>query len=1096
MEADALMRHWWHWQIGGSALLAVAWLVTLGLSLAPPSSPLPSKRSQPSTAPTTDAPLPASARLPEPLATLERQFATEFWALFRQTGCLTCHGKKNPSPLELPQNPFAAFRTLLEHDYFRTDTPSGLVGRIAMTDPQKRMPPEPFPAWSEQDIQRLTNFCEQVNIALRQLGIKPDEVFPFSLLLPYDGAKPTAGMDNTFLSYYQLRQKVKTIFGDEWRRNERDLFAENIALFGGADFHRYFSETNRPTAQYLTGLDMLARDVASLAYLNNSGPFRDFPENLPDPTKLKAPDAAYRRAINLLYNRLLFRDATEQEIRQAFQFLQTVYREGRNLTPDFYDLQFELTVEDEQGMKTTRTIALTVLNTPYALTQEFVDETQADKDGIGRHTLSRIFTFKRQGGTGDAGRGTDDGQCVRISNAGTYGVVSVVGIELRGPLPKETVKRINATDNGAAELQGAWRKAGDAYHDNDENKGSSHIIFPIRVDEDGQYQVTVLYRVFPNRYMAKAVPVEVLSHDGQHQLTLPPASPTPPKGEAHFTVDQTVDTIPYWDSKTAFRFSDPTQGVEISNKGTLRQVVADAVRFVPLKGGEPLLVRANEAEGNEQWQEFEHGAFKAYNTIGPKLLSDRNQRKGELRLLYKPSVRKEWKPDEFYFVHITYPAKAGNETQTPVTIRAAASSPIVRVRYPVRAHVGATVTLDASGSYNVQQTPLRFTWRQIGGPKVRLDNPHRPTVTFVAPHLTPHQAAWEGLCRALMKHPDFLFTRPPSLAVIKDERQRRRLQLVKIAQDLVGRPPTEQELMRIDKGASLAQLVDDYLNSAEFREFYFRRIRLLLESHGTEEDDEPVRLWCYVAFNDRPFQEILTADYTVDTNWQRKERPAYHGKTGLLTMKGFIKGKPGLPHFNYAAIVAEKFLGYVFEVPPEIVEARQTATAAATTQPGSVCYSCHKLLTPLAYQRLRWTDDGQYREKDEKGNPIDDSDRNEVAWYPFKGRGMEAFATQAVKKERFIRTMIDTHFLFFFGRGMRWDKDERTLYKRLWDAVHRTNFTIKGLIKAIVLSPEYLNGGVDLAPAQPSPAEMRRRTAQWHQRWQWLIASLQKGDGR
>jgi hypothetical protein len=109
---------------------------------------------------------------------------------------------------------------------------------------------------------------------------------------------------------------------------------------------------------------------------------------------------------------------------------------------------------------------------------------------------------------------------------------------------------------------------------------------------------------------------------------------------------------------------------------------------------------------------------------------------------------------------------------------------------------------------------------------------------------------------------------------------------------------------------------------------------------------------------------------------------------------------------------------------------------------------------------------------------------------------MEAFATQAVKKERFIRTMIDTHFLFFFGRGMRWDKDERTLYKRLWDAVHRTNFTIKGLIKAIVLSPEYLNGGVDLAPAQPSPAEMRRRTAQWHRRWQWLIASLQKGGGR
>lgn len=984
--------------------------------------------------------------------------------------------------MELPHNPIAAFRVLLEHDYFRTDTPSGLVGRIGMTDPQKRMPPDPFPAWSEQDINRLRSFCEQVSAALQRLGVKPDEVFPFALLLPYEGDRPAVGMDNTFLSYYQLRRKIKVIFDDEWKRNERDLFAENIALFGGADFRRYFSETNRPTAQYLTGIDMLSRDVASLAYLNNSGPFRGFPTNLPDPTKLTAPDAAYRRAINLLYNRLLFRDAMEQEMQQAFRFLQSVYREAKNLTPDFYDLQFELTVEDEQGLKTTRTLALTVLNTPYALTQEFVDETQAEKSGIGRHKLAAAFTFKR----------ADDGQCVRVSNAGTYGVVSVVGIELRGPLPKETVKRINVTDKGAAELQGAWRRTDDAYHDNDENKGSSHIVFPIRVDEDGRYEVTLLYRVLPDRYMAKAVPVEVLSHDGQHRLALPPALPTPPKGEAHFAVDQTVDTVPYWDSKTAFRFSDPTQGVEINNKGTLRQVVADAVRFVPLNGGDPLLVRAHEADGNEQWQEFEHGGFQAYNTIGPKLLSDRNRRKGELRLLYKPSVRKEWSPDAFYFVHITYPAKAGNETQTPVIIRATASSPIVRVRYPVRAHVGATVTLDASGSYNVQQTPLRFTWRQIGGPKVQLSDGHGATVTFVAPRLTPHQAAWEGLCRALMKHPDFLFTRPPSLALITDVKQRRRLQLVKIAQDLVGRPPTETELSQLDKGAALAQLVNDYLNSQEFRDFYFHRIRLLLESHGTDEDDEPVRLWCYIAFNDRPFQEILTADYTVDANWQRRERPVYHGKTGLLTMKGFIKGKPGLPHFNYAAVVAEKFLGYVFEVPPEIVEARQTATAAATTQPGSVCYSCHKLLTPLAYQRLRWTDDGQYREKDEKGNPIDDSDRNEVAWYPFKGRGMEAFATQAVKKERFIRTMIDTHFLFFFGRGMRWDKDERTLYKRLWDAVHRTRFTVRGLIKAIVLSPEYLNGGVELAPPPLRPADVRRRTASWHRQRQIVWAAPQR----
>ena len=67
-----------------------------------------------------------------------------------------------------------------------------------------------------------------------------------------------------------------------------------------------------------------------------------------------------------------------------------------------------------------------------------------------------------------------------------------------------------------------------------------------------------------------------------------------------------------------------------------------------------------------------------------------------------------------------------------------------------------------------------------------------------------------------------------------------------------------------------------------------------------------------------------------------------------------------------------------------------------------------------------------------------------------------AFALQAVKKERFIRTMIDTHFDFLFGRSLRYRTDERELYKRLWDTVHEEGFKIKGLLRALVTSPEYL----------------------------------------
>lgn len=206
----------------------------------------------------------------------------------------------------------------------------------------------------------------------------------------------------------------------------------------------------------------------------------------------------------------------------------------------------------------------------------------------------------------------------------------------------------------------------------------------------------------------------------------------------------------------------------------------------------------------------------------------------------------------------------------------------------------------------------------------------------------------------------------------------------------------------------------------------------------------------------------------MDTDWKKQTRPDYCGHSGVLTMKGFIKGKQGLPHFNYPAQVCEKFLGYVFEVPLEIVKIRNGIAAASTTSPSSVCYSCHKILTPLAYQRTAWTDKGEYKPKDDGGKPVDDTDQQLVPSYPFKGKGMEAFATQAQNKERFLRTIMQTHFIFYFGREMRYDQDERGLYKRLWDTEKANNYSLKGLIRALLTSPEYLNGSI--APAiAPAP---------------------------
>ncbi len=539
-------------------------------------------------------------------------------------------------------------------------------------------------------------------------------------------------------------------------------------------------------------------------------------------------------------------------------------------------------------------------------------------------------------------------------------------------------------------------------------------------------------------------------------LARPAAPAVPPRGEAHFHYDSSEDTHPYFEPPATFQFT-ASDHVAVSNRDTDATVSTGALEFLPAKGKHTFTVDSREADGQEDWADFKSGSFRAYNQRGTSV-SDKNARKGELELRYRPRSKTAdgWDPSAHYRLHLYYAGKRGNETRVPVVVSAAHSSPVVQVVYPPRAHVGGRLIVDASSSYTTQHSHLLYRWRQTEGPIVDLMDPNASRLTLRLPAWETEPLAWQALARALMRHPDFLFTRPPSLAACTDKAAKRRLQLVELAQDLVGRPPLEEEFTALDAGASLEALAESYLNSKAFEDFYFHRIRLYLESQGTPLQDEPARLWCHIAFNDRPFQEILTADYTVDEHWARQDRPDHHGRTGVLTTAGFIEGKPGLPHYNYAAQVSMLFLGYVYEVPPEIVEQREGITAEGTTDPQSTCYSCHKILTPLAHQRNRWTDDGKYQLKTERGHLIDASDHGLVEDYPFKGDGLEAFATQAVKKERFIRTMIDTHFSFYFGRQMRFRQDERLLYRRVWDAVHADGFKIRTLIRALVTSPEYL----------------------------------------
>ena len=558
---------------------------------------------------------------PEDTQVFSERFAKEVWPVM-QENCVACHGQKNASQLLLLTDGKAAFLKMMGEGFFDADNHASILERVATTDKQVVMPPLSMGKLSRAQIAVFTHFSEDLK-AKRALsgGASPDEVFPAHLTAAYSGKKQTEGLDNTFVTFRQLRGKIKAIFNDDWVRDDRDLFVDNVQAFGGADFVKRFDETAKASPTFLTAADVMSRDVASRAYLTRTGPFTGFDAaSLPSPTSLTAPSPAYKAAINKLYNRMLFRDANPAEIQAAWGFLQAVTKKQSLLAQTApQDVRFSLTVKDTDKRQVSEDVFVRVSADTHALRSEFVDQSRdetTDKDKTATRTLAGgPYTFA----PGDAG------QKIVVTNENTHGNVSIASVTLRGPLTEVTEKTITVSDP-QARPEGAWRIKTDngvtSYEDNNENKGASLVTFPVQVEKAGQYQVDVTWRRFKGGSAGKEgggrpirgapsngaenVLVEVVSRDKGSRVAVPPTPPVPPKGQAQFFVDETLDTIPYFDLKTAFLFGpSPTDGIEVRNDNTRkargrrrRSFVPQPKRPTPTPGGEPsVVVRGIQAQG-------------------------------------------------------------------------------------------------------------------------------------------------------------------------------------------------------------------------------------------------------------------------------------------------------------------------------------------------------------------------------------------------------------------------------------------------------------------------------------------------------------------
>ena len=481
-----------------------------------------------------------------------------------EKGCLDCHSTDSSSNLVFAGDAKEDFLMLMESSFLSKTGTDTLLHRVSTDDKKIRMPEGDDP-WTSEEIQKLKKFVELVHKHKTTSGKPADERFPRSLLEPYRG-QPIQQRDNQFISYWQLKQKVRSIFDDEWVRDGRNLFEENVAAFGGADFKTRFNESREPTASFLSALETLAKDVSLRAYERRTGPFTDWksPKKLP---LTETPDQEYTAAIELLYERLLYRKPKPSETQNAYALIKEIHAAKDRIINRNHNLAFELVVADpESGMQQTRAVSLPVNGDRLEVYQQVINQTAKPKQSkfvLNRAVIGPEFELEAD----------DPQQRFVIHNLGTTRNVSFAGIELtRVSENKDEAKpfRVPHTD---WQIEGAWqllsRRGKLSLEDKNNHKGRSAIAVPLNVKEAGRYRIEMLWRGSANN--SDNVLVEVYAKGGGNRLASPTAVQKPPQGEAHFFYDCGNDSRPFFKPEVAFQFGvlEVGEGIDPRGEGDL-----------------------------------------------------------------------------------------------------------------------------------------------------------------------------------------------------------------------------------------------------------------------------------------------------------------------------------------------------------------------------------------------------------------------------------------------------------------------------------------------------------------------------------------------
>ncbi len=1013
----------------------------------------------------------------ELLERFAQRFRGEIYPLLARdsNGCRLCHNADTARAFRVLASPVSTFSLLLEHDLLAPGDPMAIPGRLETEDNGLRMPQAGTLAATEIDL--IRRFASELDQSLRDLdataGLRRDERFPDSLLLGYDGEARDEQVRRR-MSYFQLQRSYATLFGAQWLAGSgADLFRNKAHALGGADFRSSFDVARTVTASYLAAVQEVARKAARRFV---SAPREALFEGFDPDTVVDTNPRAARQNVRTLYRRILFADPDRDEVDRALRLvreLQAMRESGRTV-------RFAMSVTDTDGRRDRKEVDVRLRASRASVSRHLLDQTRVPQGDPWVRVGSAPFRFEA---------GNPDHFVRLVARPGNH-VTAFDAVKLARVRDGAEAGEAVVLDNLDPEctVSGSWEpvsrdgersRAGDPKKKYDLDLhvvGSNHlerrslenrlgwVTVALRIPEDGDYNVYLSWPGIPRA--AEAALVEVHAATGSARPVIERSAREP--GFATAYLDQTESTLDaagetQWQLvHREVLLGGPADFVQVSNRGVdsaERVIVADAVKFVSLEDGTEVIIDNSSEEGFEAspgWapDQLVRNLPGRGKMFGEDVLHYPPSESGEPRedveidpglgvwARYRPVADGKYRPG-WYSVHAWTPGGHTHADRVPIDIRGSAFAPVGFVEAPPNFNVGETALLNASETYHPAGQPLAYRWSHNASDLgLRIEGGSTPTPRFHVPSLDSPRPGWAGLIEALLQRPEFLMP--------GDGREERpSAKLARVALDLAGRIPTPAEARRFERDGRLEPMIDGYLASDDFRDFFFHRARAHFRSRGTEESDEPARLWTYIATSDLSYRELFTANYTVDSDWQRVDRRPVHGPTGFLTMKGYMAGKPGLPRYTYPAQVLTFALGVQFEVSDAVEDARDQV--ASTTDPASVCYSCHRLLTPLAFQRERWDAHGHYREVDAEHRPIDDSDRGVVPDYPFKGTGLAAFASQVVRKERFVRAFVNLHHDMLFHRPLRLYEDQRDDYRELFDFSMASDLRIRPLLKKLIL---------------------------------------------